>query len=63
MLLGLWHRPVAAALIQPLAQQHYATDIAVKKKKKKKDFKREVYILVFLYPTLKNTHLVLCSKH
>ena len=37
----LWHRPAAVALIQPLAWEPlYATDIPLKRPKKKKKFKR-----------------------
>ena len=36
-LLWLWHRPAAAAVIQPLAQElQYAAGVAIKRKKKKK---------------------------
>ena len=36
MFLWLWHRPAAAALIQPLAWElPYAMDVALKRKKKR----------------------------
>ena len=39
MLLGLWHRPAAAAPIQPLAWElPYASGMALKHKKEKKKF-------------------------
>ena len=41
-LLWLWRRPVATALIQPLAwQPPYAADVALESKKKKKKKKKK----------------------
>ena len=41
-LLWLWYRPVATALIQPLAwESPYATGVALKNKKQKQKPKRE----------------------
>ena len=45
MLLWLWCRPVATALIQPLAWEIlYAAGVAQRRKKKKKKRKYKVYI-------------------
>ena len=41
LLVWLWHRPAAAAPIQPLAQELiYAANMALKRKKKKKKRRR-----------------------
>ena len=49
MLLGLWCRPAAAAPVQPLARNlPYATDVALKKKKKEILFINIYIICTFL---------------
>ena len=43
-LLWLWSRPTAAALIQPLAWElPYATDVALKRKKKKIELSEDMF--------------------
>ena len=49
MLLWLWCRPVATALIQFLALEHpYAAGVALKDKKIKKKKKKEYFAIYFL---------------
>ena len=44
-LLWLWHRPVTAALVQPLAwEPPYATSVALEKVKKTKKTKQKTFI-------------------
>ena len=53
MLLWLWCRLLAIALIQPLAQEPpYATGVALKKKKKLKIKKKSFSLAVFNETTL-----------
>ena len=55
VLLGLWHRPAAAALIQHLAWEcPYAASAALKKKKKKKKRRKNpvYFISVSIYSEL-----------
>ena len=43
-LLWLWHRPAAVALIRPLASElPYATDVALKRKKKKIELSEDMF--------------------
>ena len=50
VLLWLWHRLAAAALIRPLAWElPYATDVGLKKKKKRKKKRKLIVVLKLAY--------------
>ena len=58
VLLRLWHRPAAVALVRPLAwEPPYAVGLALKRPKTKKKTKNSYFCILILYPiTLLNSY-------
>ena len=63
MLLWLWRRPAATALIRPLASEPpYATGVALERPKKKKGKRKYTYMLMHLNNFIR-THQKLAKQY